>query len=78
MRVDVDIGTTVHAGTPQRVLPPGYYVGSPSARFEGRQYDIAQDGRRFLMIKLDAAAPTPTMIVVQHFASVFVERQSNR
>jgi serine/threonine-protein kinase len=76
MRADINIGTTVHAGTPQRVLPPGYFVGTQSVRFEGRQYDISQDGRRLLMVKLDAAAPTPTMIVVQHFASIFAERHS--
>jgi Tol biopolymer transport system component len=55
------------AGTPTKLLEPRYYTGGGNPN---RSYDVAPDGRRFLMIKAASADPTivpPNIIVVLHF-----------
>lgn len=70
MRVGVARGATWTATVPAKLLDEGrYYAGT--ATQVGRMYDIAPDGRRFLMIKPDGGSgstPAPTsLVVVQHF-----------
>jgi Tol biopolymer transport system component len=68
MGVRVEGGTSWRSSTPEPVLRGQYfYSGVPN----GRTFDIAPDGRRFLMIKeggSDAAAPPQNHIIfVQHW-----------
>jgi serine/threonine-protein kinase len=68
MRVTVSAGAAWTAGAPTRMFT-GRYVVSPSGSY-GRNYDIAPDGQRFLMIKegaSEAPAAAPQVVVVQHF-----------
>jgi serine/threonine-protein kinase len=69
MRVTLASKATWTASTPTKVLEGRYVMGTlPTTPF--RNYDIAPDGRRFLMVKAaasDAAAVPPEIIVVQHF-----------
>jgi hypothetical protein len=64
----VEGGPSWRSSTPERVLQGQYYYGAPAA---GRTFDIAPDGRRFLMIKeggSDAsAAPQNRIVFVQHW-----------
>jgi hypothetical protein len=68
MRVGVARGTTWAATAPAKLHEGRYYEG---LGIVGRLYDIAPDGRRFLMIKPGAGSestPAPTsLVVVQHF-----------
>jgi hypothetical protein len=67
MRVAVASGPTWTVGAPTRVLEGRYVMGG---RIFSRNYDIAPDGQRFLMIKapgVDATGATPQIIVIQHF-----------
>jgi serine/threonine-protein kinase len=59
-------GDAWNAGTPRKVVENRYRT-SPSSN--GRNYDTAPDGQRFLMIKRagDPAAASPTIVVVQHW-----------
>jgi hypothetical protein len=61
--VAVQAGTTFTAGRPQKLFE-GRYFGT--AGFVGRPYDVAPDGRRFLMIKDQAGERTsdPSGLVV--------------
>jgi serine/threonine-protein kinase len=65
MSVPVERGATWTAGTPTRLIDAQHYVGVGTNG--ARTYDVAPDGRRFLMIK-QAGGPdqtlTPTSIVV--------------
>jgi serine/threonine-protein kinase len=66
MGVRVEEGSAWRHSPPAQVLPAGYFDGTAT---NGRTFDIAPDGRRFLMIKQgggDEAAPQ-NLIVVQHF-----------
>jgi serine/threonine-protein kinase len=60
---------TWNAGVPTKLIDAGSYtfgVGS----FPQRAYDVALDGRRFLLMKAarsDPAALPPAIIIVQHF-----------
>jgi protein kinase-like protein/WD40 repeat protein len=68
MGVRVNAGSPWHSTTPARVFQGKYFYGGPGTG-TGRTYDIAPDGRRFLMIKEDAtneAAPQ-NLVLVQHF-----------
>jgi len=68
MRVAVTGGPAWKASAPTKMLE-GRYVVSPGGNFP-RNYDIAADGRRFLMIKAlggDATGAPPQIVVVQHF-----------
>jgi eukaryotic-like serine/threonine-protein kinase len=68
MRVSVAKGSVWTAGTPAQVLE-GRYVVSTSSNWL-RNYDIAADGQRFLMIKpggSDATDTPPHMLVIEHF-----------
>jgi serine/threonine-protein kinase len=68
MRVGVERASSWAATTPTLLVKEGYVTnpGNP-----GRTYDIAPDGRRFLMIKegggADQTAAPPQIIVVQHW-----------
>jgi hypothetical protein len=56
------------AGAPTKMLD-GHYVVSTTGNFP-RNYDIAADGQRFLMIKAagsEATGTLPQIVVVQHF-----------
>jgi serine/threonine-protein kinase len=59
-------GDAWNAGTPRKVVANRYRTGPSS---NGRNYDTAPDGQRFLMIKRagDSAAASPTIVVVQHW-----------
>ncbi len=61
VRVDARSGTWV-AGQPAKIVEGPYYTQSGNP---GRTYDIAPDGRRFLMVKLPAA--TPQIVIVQNW-----------
>ena len=66
MRVAVAGGQTWTASAPTKVLE-GRYVVSSGGNFP-RNYDIAPDGQRFLMLKAGADANSaPQIVVVQHF-----------
>ena len=69
MRVGVARGATWAATVPAKLLEGRYFIGAPGQ--VGRSYDIAPDGRRFLMIKEGGgseATPGPTsLVVVQHW-----------
>jgi eukaryotic-like serine/threonine-protein kinase len=66
MKVDVSGQSEWRASTPVRVVAAGYYSGSVVGRFDGRQYDVAADGQRFLMIKPQSETTQPS-IVIEHF-----------
>jgi serine/threonine-protein kinase len=68
MHVAVRGGPAWTAGAPTKMLE-GRYLLSTGARYQ-RNYDVAPDGQRFLMIKptgTDATDTPPQIFVVQHF-----------
>ena len=67
MRVRVDGGPSWQGSVPTRVLECACYFGTAGT---GRTYDIAPDGRRFLMITQagDEAAAPQNIVVVQHWS----------
>ena len=70
MGVPVTPGATFAAGTPTTILGPTYYVGR-GVLSRGGTYDVAADGRRFLMLKqagdrTQLRAP-PTVVVVKNW-----------
>jgi serine/threonine-protein kinase len=70
MRAAVKSGSTWTAGVPTKVLEGRYVVTQYSGGNPQRNYDIARDGQRFLMMKAaasDATDAAPQIIVVQHF-----------
>jgi serine/threonine-protein kinase len=62
MRVDVVAGDAFSAGRPQRVLDRAYFRGRGLS--QGGSYDVARDGRRFLMVKDEAQDEQQARIVV--------------
>lgn len=57
-------GTTWRAGQPVQLFGPGYAVGGGTT---GRSYDLAADGKRFVMLRLPSTdGVPPNIIVVQH------------
>jgi hypothetical protein len=75
MRVDAAAGSAWTAGAPTKELEGRYVVNAGGGHFQRvfdivRNYDIAADGQRFLMIKptgSDATGAPPQLVVVQHF-----------
>jgi hypothetical protein len=70
MRVDVASGSAWMAGVPTRVLEGRYRSSGGVGGIFARNYDVAPDGQRFLMIKVAGSDPTsapPQIVVVQHF-----------
>jgi serine/threonine-protein kinase len=67
MRVAVADGAAWSVGTPTKVLD-GRYVTRPAGNVY-RNYDIAADGQRFLMVKAAGSDATgaPQIVVIQHF-----------
>jgi serine/threonine-protein kinase len=68
MRVAVTGGSVWKASAPSKVLEVRY--GIDAINLFRRNYDIAPDGRRFLMIKpasSDGTGGPPQIVVVQHF-----------
>jgi hypothetical protein len=66
MRVTVEGGRGWTAGAPTKVLE-GRYVVSTAGGLQ-RNYDIAPDGQRFLMIKEGGSETLPQhIVVVEHF-----------
>ena len=68
MRVAVSGGGAWTAGAPTKVLESGYVTNTIG--LYQRNYDIAPDGERFLMLKAAGKATTsapPQIVVVQHF-----------
>jgi hypothetical protein len=70
MRVGVERGPSWAATTPTLLVKEGYLM-SPTF-FQGRTYDIAPDGERFLMIKVGGGPDSPvaptSLIVVLNWA----------
>jgi hypothetical protein len=69
MRVGVSRGPTWTAGALPKVLE-GQYVARVAGGNFPRNYDVAADGQRFLIVKAvstDATSASPQIIVVQHF-----------
>jgi serine/threonine-protein kinase len=69
MRVAVAGGPAWTAGAPTKVAE-GRYVVNTVGNLSPRNYDIAPDGQRFLMIKAggsDTTGTLPQIVVVQHF-----------
>jgi serine/threonine-protein kinase len=67
MRVGVSRGPSWSATKPSVVVKAGYFTNPV---WWGRSYDVSPDGQRFLMIKEggpEAPAPTPSLVVVQHW-----------
>ena len=67
MRVAVADGAAWSVGAPTKVLDGRYVVRGVAF---SREYDIARDGQRFLMMKgagNDATSALPQIVVVQHF-----------
>jgi serine/threonine-protein kinase len=68
MRVAVASGLVWNPGAPTKLLDGRYDVDSGGLPI--RNYDVAADGQRFLMIKLggsDTSGAPPQLVVVQHF-----------
>ena len=62
-------GRTLSVGNPARILSTKYYPGFTGLGLDLRAYDVAPDGRRFLMAKAaqvdrNTTAPAPSMFVV--------------
>ena len=64
MAVAIEPGAAFASGTPVRLFRGNYFLGG--ANSIGRTYDVAPDGRRFLMIQPDPSA-TRAIAVVQHW-----------
>jgi serine/threonine-protein kinase len=72
MSVRVQSETAWTATTPTRVFAGRFLFdeGGPGQLAQGRTYDVAPDGRRFLMIKEgsdDTSGPANTIVVVQNW-----------
>ena len=69
MGVRVDREARWTAGTPMKLLEGPYFFGGGA--FAGRSYDVARDGRRFLMIKpvggSERASAPASLVVVQNW-----------
>ena len=67
MRVGVASGTSWATTTPSTIVKEGYTTALGA--FLGRNYDVSQDGQRFLVVKTpdDPNAAPPELVVVQHF-----------
>jgi Tol biopolymer transport system component len=65
MSAAIDAGQTFVAGAPARLFDHHYYIGGASSI--GRTYDVAPDGRGFLMIKPDTGQPASLMVVLDWF-----------
>jgi eukaryotic-like serine/threonine-protein kinase len=66
MAASVDPASSRVTGTPRMVFEgPGYRLAQPLCG-QRRQYDVAPDGRRFLMIS-DAAPAAPRIVIVQNW-----------
>ncbi len=68
MRLGVERAPSWSATTPAPLIKEGY-VTSPGGS-NGRSFDIAPDGQRFLMIKqggADQSAAPPSLIIVQNW-----------
>jgi serine/threonine-protein kinase len=66
--VRVDGSSSWRSSTPTKVLQGTYY--SPAGAIAGRTFDVAPDGKRFLMVKPasgDAAVASQSFIVVEHW-----------
>ena len=76
LRVPVGSENTFAPGAPEVLFEGRWNVAS-----EGRQYDVSNDGQRFLMIRIGAAgddASTPNeLVVVQNWFEELRERVGN-
>ena len=75
MSVPIRLGSELSAGKPAVVFErAGFYT---TASLEARQYDVAPDGKSFVMVELpDMQAPAqPLMLVTNWFAEL--ERKVN-
>ena len=67
MRVEVRRGTSWDATAPEMVSGEGYFMQPDESN--GRNYDIATDGQRFLLLKqpdgaAQSAAPTSLVVIL--------------
>lgn len=69
MAVSVEGGSAMRVGTPRRLFT-GPYFGVDG----DRSFDVALDGRRFLMIMRDEDAPSNSLIVVQNWLEELKQR----
>ena len=72
MAVSVETGGSFARGNPQELFTGNYY-----SELVGRNYDIAPDGQRFLMIKSSGGpneAATPSIVVVENWHRELLER----
>jgi serine/threonine-protein kinase len=67
MRVGVAAGASWATTTPSTIVKEGYTTALGA--FLGRNYDVSQDGQRFLVVKTpnDPNVAPPQVVVVQHF-----------
>src|SRR5262249_19009737 len=68
MAVKLEPGSTFAAGVPTKLFDGHYYMGS--ANSIGRTYDVAPDGRQFLMIKPDVGPPASIVVVLNWFSEL--------
>jgi serine/threonine-protein kinase len=61
--VPVTPGSTFAPGRPVKIFDGADYLGS-GAQGGGRTYDVAPDGRRFLMLKFTGQSQAPQLVVV--------------
>ena len=67
MAVEVQTGPTFRAGTP-KVLFEGIYGHPPPTLQPGFGYDVAPDGKRFLMVKpVEQKSSSPQLQVVENW-----------
>jgi len=68
MGVRVDRGASWSASAPAKLFDERYYHGGGPGSGTGRTYDVAPDGRRFVMIKPEESrGAAPGLIVVQNW-----------
>jgi serine/threonine-protein kinase len=67
MKAEASGVSGLRASSPVKILPAGYFTGSLTGRFDGRQYDVSADGQRFLMIKARGDLTPPSITIEQHF-----------
>jgi serine/threonine-protein kinase len=63
LSVAVTPAATFAPGRPAKVFEDNGYIGS-GAQGGGRTYDVAPDGRRFLMVKITGQGQAPQLVVV--------------
>jgi serine/threonine-protein kinase len=66
MSVPITAGTSFSPGRPARLLDASGYLGS-GAQGSGRTFDVAPDGRKFLMLKQESGQSPELVVVLNWF-----------